>query len=54
MAALIGFLIVATLAIGAAMLVAGRHHVVRRDPSFGAEGAMVLIGFLLLAVLGLA
>jgi hypothetical protein len=32
--AVIGYLVVAGLAIGAALLVAGPHHVIKRDPSF--------------------
>jgi hypothetical protein len=37
MAAVIGYLIVAAVAIGAALLVAGPHQVVRRDPTFDLE-----------------
>jgi hypothetical protein len=37
MAAVIGYLIAATLAIVAALLVAGPHHVVKRDPTFELE-----------------
>lgn len=37
MAAVIGYLVVACIAIGAALLVAGPHHVVKRDPSFELE-----------------
>jgi hypothetical protein len=36
-AALIGYLIIAIVAISAALLVAGPHHVVRRDPTFELE-----------------
>jgi hypothetical protein len=36
-AAVIGYLVVATIAIGAALLVAGPHHVVKRDPTFELE-----------------
>jgi hypothetical protein len=84
MTAVVGYLVAASIAIVAALTVAGPHHVVRRDPTFDtamavlpiaatrprlvpiladrwhleiiayAEGAMVLVGFLLLSVLGLA
>ena len=37
MAAVIGYLIAATVAISAALLVAGPHHVVKRDPTFELE-----------------
>ena len=37
MAAVIGYVIVAAIAIGAALLVAGPHHVVKRDPTFELE-----------------
>lgn len=37
MAAVIGFFVVAILAISAALLVAGPHHVVTRDPTFELE-----------------
>jgi hypothetical protein len=37
MAAVIGYLVVAGFAIGAALLVAGPHHVVMRDPTFELE-----------------
>src|SRR5687768_17092570 len=37
MTAVIGYFIVAVIAIGAALLVAGPHHVVRRDPTFELE-----------------
>jgi hypothetical protein len=45
MAAVVGFAVAASVAIVLALLVAVPHH---------AEGAMVLVGFKLLAVLGLA
>jgi len=37
MATVIGYLVIATLAVGAALLIAGPHHVVRRDPTFELE-----------------
>jgi len=37
MAAVVGYLVVAAVAIGAALLVAGPRHVVRRDPTFELE-----------------
>jgi len=37
MAPVIGYLLVATVAIGVAWLVAGSHHVVKRDPTFELE-----------------
>jgi hypothetical protein len=37
MAAVIGYLVVAILAVAAALLVAGPHHVVERDPTFELE-----------------
>ena len=37
MAAVIGFVVIAAIAIPAALLVAGPHHVVKRDPTFELE-----------------
>lgn len=37
MTAVIGYLVVAAIAIGAALLVAGPHDAVRRDPTFELE-----------------
>jgi hypothetical protein len=37
MAAVVGYLVVATVAIVAALLIAGPHHVVKRDPTFELE-----------------
>lgn len=64
MTAVVGFLVVAAIAIGAALLVASPHHVVQRDPTFELEdvsarqvpilGVTVLTGFLLLSVFGAA
>jgi hypothetical protein len=34
MAAVVGYVVAATIAIAAALLVAGPHHVVKRDPTF--------------------
>jgi hypothetical protein len=64
MTAVIGFLVAATIAIPAALLVAGPRSVVKRDPTFelgdvsarmvGIMSALAGFAFLLLAVLGLA
>ena len=37
MAAVLGYFIIATIAVGAALVAAGPHHVVKRDPSFELE-----------------
>jgi hypothetical protein len=37
MAAVIGYLVVAGIAVGAALLVAGPHHRGKRDPTFELE-----------------
>lgn len=54
MAALIGYLIVATIAIGAALLVAGPHHVVRRDPTFALEDVTARLVGIMSALAGFA
>lgn len=54
MAAVIGYLIVASLAIGAAVLVAGPHHVVRRDPTFELERVADRLVEILSALTGFA
>ena len=54
MAAVIGYLIVAGIAIGAALLVAGPHHTGRRDPTFELEKVSDRLVEILSALTGFA
>jgi hypothetical protein len=54
MAAVLGYLIISTVAIGAALLVAGPHHVVRRDPTFELERVSDRLVEILSALTGFA
>jgi hypothetical protein len=54
MTAVIGYLVVATIAIGAAVFVAGPHHVVRRDPTFELEKVSDRLVEILSALTGFA
>ena len=54
MTAVIGYMVVATLAIVAALLAAGPHHVVRRDPTFELEKVSDRLVEILSALTGFA
>src|SRR4029077_19801794 len=54
MTALIGYLVVGTIAIGAALLVAGSHHAVQRDPTFELEKVSDRLVEILSALTGFA
>ena len=54
MAAVIGYLVVAGIAVVAALLVAGPHHAARRDPTFDLEKVSDRLGPVLSALTGFA